>query len=153
MAMAVYSDYTDSSHRSRRKYKNYDLLQNYLVKYNKERFRKLTLWTLFKHNMKIAHPLISIFYLFNPTYNKKMRVMDYYITLIMPIFFTFIKIYLDGNPDYEVIKMKRDIRTKNLSINDIPPSIIKVKLFYSDILKSFLQCDYNYFNYTNTHSP
>ncbi len=69
---------------------------------------------------------MSIFFLFNPSYNRKIRVLDYYIRLILPILFTFIKIYIDGNPEYESIKNKRDVRSKNLTPNDLIPSIYKV---------------------------
>ena len=52
--------------------------------------------------------------------------MDYYIRLIFPILFTLLKIYSEGNPDYEIVKGMRDIKLKNLTPGDLIPSLTKV---------------------------
>ncbi len=56
---------------------------------------------------------------------------DYYIRLIIPITFTLLKIYLDGYPEYDTIKNKRDIRFKDIGPGDLSPNISKVNYFNS----------------------
>ncbi len=56
-------------------------------------------------------------------------MLDYYIRLILPIFFTLLKINLDGNPEYDTIKNMRDIRYKNMTAGDLLPSLTQVLLY------------------------
>ncbi len=74
--------------------------------------------------------------MFSHSYNRKLRVMDIYIRVVMPFLFSFIKLYMDGNPKFESIKRKRDIAYRNITPDDVLPGYIEVNIYFKiDIVK------------------
>ena len=51
--MAIISDYYDTTYNHYSMFKNIDSVQNYLATYHNLKGKKLGLWKLFKHNMKV----------------------------------------------------------------------------------------------------
>ena len=72
------------------------------------------------------HPIISIFSIYDSDYNRKIRVLDFFIRLIIPITFTLFEIYMKGNPDYQKMIKKRDTRYRDLSLVEFFPNIQQV---------------------------
>ena len=60
----------------------------------------------------------------------------------MPFIFLLFKIYLNGNPQYDEIKHKRDIKYKDLKPDDFIPDIEQVIFFYLDNIEYYLQYDH-----------
>ncbi len=83
-----------------------------------------------------------MFYIFHHVYDRRLRVLDYYIRLILPFVFTFLKVYLDGNDEYEELKNKRDVRMKDFSPSDISPGLLKVIYNNLDIANNIIWIDF-----------
>ncbi len=82
--------------------------------------------------------MICIFYIFHHVYDRKLRVLDHYLRLIVPFLLTFLRVYLDGNTQYDDLKNKRDIRMKDYTPSDLSPGLLKVLLINIDISNSHL---------------
>ena len=65
------------------------------------------------------HPVISIISIYNAGYSRSLRVLDFYIRILFPFFFSFLKIYTEQNPKFADLKNKRDIRITAKNPNDL----------------------------------
>ncbi len=96
--------------------------------------------------------MISIFYIFDEYYDRKIRVLDFYLRLVLPILFNLMKLYIEGNPEYESLKNKRDMRYRNFTPDSFIPSITKVIFLYIDFNDNTLWNDICYYITINTSS-
>ena len=74
------------------------------------------------------HPILSIFSLYNAEYNRSLRILDYYIKILLPFFFTLLQSYYEENPEYIELKNKRDIKLSAKNPNDLNINYLKVNI-------------------------
>jgi hypothetical protein len=68
-------------------------------------------------------------------YNRIIRVIDFYMIFILSLTFSLFELYIRGNPEYDKIIQKRDIKDRGLDRTKIGPSIETVKNIKIDINK------------------
>jgi hypothetical protein len=73
------------------------------------------------------HPIFSIFTIFHPLYNRKLRVMDFFLSVYLTFFFTFLRFHTFGNPEADKFKNDRSIQNRAKNLNDIKYDFIAVK--------------------------
>jgi len=77
---------------------------------------------------------LSIFNIYDPIYNRKLRIMDFFFNLYLTFFFTLLPFYATDNTELDAMKANRSIQNRNKSINDLQASLKQVLIFLNQKL-------------------
>lgn len=72
------------------------------------------------------HPIIAIMNIYDPIYNRKIRVLDFFLKTYLAFFFTLLPFYVTDNSQLIDLAAKRSIINRNKSINDIEAKLKQV---------------------------
>lgn len=111
---------------------DYDIMQYYLIKFRKENLvkDKHIFWRLFIFLLKNIHPILSIFNIYDPIYNRKIRTLDFFLVIYLTFFFTLLPFNITDNSELIKLEMKRSIKNRRKSVNDLEVQINQVNNFF-----------------------
>jgi hypothetical protein len=72
------------------------------------------------------HPVLIIFGVYNPTYSRNMRVLDFFLQIYLNVFFTFFPLTLMKNSNSAELVGNRDARNQGKSLQDLEISVMQV---------------------------
>lgn len=75
------------------------------------------------------HPIVSILNIYDPVYNRKIRVMDFFLIIYLSFFFTLLPFYMTDNSQLMELAANRSIQNRNKNVDDLNASIKQVKKF------------------------
>ena len=76
------------------------------------------------------HPILSIFNIYDPIYNRKLRTMDFFLIIYLSFFFTLLPFYMTDNSQLIEMAANRSIHSRNKTVNDLQTSIKQVNFTY-----------------------
>ena len=99
---------------------HYDFIQYHMIKLRKEKFHeKLSFFRLYIYMIKNLHPILSIFTIYDPHYNRKVRTLDFFLNIYLTFFFTLFPYYAGDNPELTAMAANRSIQNRNKGVNDL----------------------------------
>ncbi len=81
------------------------------------------------------HPFLSIFGIYNPLYNRKVRVMDFFLNIYLSFFFTLLPFYNIENSQLSEMIAIRSVEYRYKTVNDLEIKFKQVILIYFISLK------------------
>ena len=73
-----------------------------------------------------------MFFIYNPLYNRTVRILDFYLSINLSLFFTFLPYYFSENSQLKELMSKRSIENRNKSLNQFNLKIEEVKHYYKN---------------------
>ena len=65
---------------------------------------------------------------FSPIYNRKIRVLDFFLQINLKLLFTLIPFYMTDNNELIDLQVRRSIKDKNRTIDSLTVALAKVNL-------------------------
>jgi len=118
--LASCKDFNDSE-KGRETHENHDLVQRFLIDYNRENLDENEgVCYLYFYMLKKVHPLLSLFFSPSPYFDRRIKVLDLFFRIFLIVYFTLMPLYY--LPQYNSLTMAytRDATMKDQDITNLP---------------------------------